>query len=198
MLSALKLITTGVIVALVSGLAWAGPAISPPRDTAVAATASPSLSPTRERATPGAASQTVAPETRTDLIPGVELITEEVESGVFRVVNDDVRDLTRPGPAVEDELWDIVYDWFGGPGELYTGLDGSVWLGTEGGRSKLGEPGRLKPAGDDQDFWVSTDGPDMERAQAGTACDRAAVRGPILSVPHMVRGGSTAERVPRR
>jgi hypothetical protein len=59
---------------------------------------------------------------------------------------------------METEPLEVLYDWFWGQDELYTGLDGSVWLGTKGGRPRLGEPGRLKPAGDDERFWVSSDG----------------------------------------
>lgn len=48
----------------------------------------------------------------TELLPGVELVTEQVEPGVFRVVSDGVRELSRPV-----EL-DDFYGW-APPGHLY-------------------------------------------------------------------------------
>ena len=57
-----------------------------------------------------------------DLLSGVALFAERVEQGVFRVVSDGVRDLSRPVAGASD-----------GPQAFYrtnvvTGLDGSVWV----------------------------------------------------------------------
>jgi hypothetical protein len=50
-----------------------------------------------------------APASATDLLPGVALVTEEVEPGVFRVVSDGVRDLSRQVRDVtvtpEGDVW---------------------------------------------------------------------------------------------
>jgi hypothetical protein len=62
-----------------------------------------------------------------DLLPGVDLVTAEVEPGVYRVLSDGVRDLSREA--------DDGDAWLGGvlDGGIVAGLDGSVWwLGPEG------------------------------------------------------------------
>ena len=67
-----------------------------------------------------------APETsvRTDLVTGVPIVTEEVEPGVFRVVSDGERDLTREFDADD-------YGYVNG--NIVAGLDRSVWwFGPEG------------------------------------------------------------------
>jgi hypothetical protein len=87
------------------------------------ATAAPTVSPVAE---PTVRPSTVQERTtRTDLLPGVTLLTEEVEPDVLRVLNDGVRDLSFVGD---------------GPGGLRTGQDGSVWLeGVESGPIRLGD-----------------------------------------------------------
>ena len=58
-----------------------------------------------------------------DLLPGVDLVTEEVEPGVFRVVSDGLRDLEEPWPGHPTEQETIVSSR-----NVVTGQDGSVWL----------------------------------------------------------------------
>jgi hypothetical protein len=73
------------------------------------------------------------PALNLDLLPGVDLVTEEVEPGVYRVVNDGVRDLS-------ERVHDVAVS-----------ADGEVWL--ELGTSKnwsvvrLGEPGASQTLG---------------------------------------------------
>jgi hypothetical protein len=55
------------------------------------------------------------------LLPGVDLVTEEVEPGVLRVVNDGHRDLSHP--VVGEGYRASFYR-----SNLTTGLDGSVWI----------------------------------------------------------------------
>ncbi len=91
MFSALKFVAAGVIVALFGGFLLSGVLTTPDDDqmAPAAVTASPS------------------PTTTQELLSG--MLTEEVEPGVFRVVNDGVRDL-----------------WPGS--DIVAGSDGSVWL----------------------------------------------------------------------
>jgi hypothetical protein len=66
--------------------------------------------------------------TTTDLLPGVDLVTEEVEPGVYRVLSDGVRG---PDPS----------ELAGDPNYLVAGLDGSVVLGRGGASGyRLGDP----------------------------------------------------------
>ena len=84
-----------------------------------------------------------APTTTEELLSG--MVTEEVEPGVFRVVNDGVRDL-------------------GGPGEAYPGAfvhaapDGTIWLsgtGSEDGLLRLGGEATYRdPGRDPMDYYA--------------------------------------------
>jgi hypothetical protein len=122
MFGATKFVVAGVIVALFGGFLLSGVLTQPSDESAPAVGASASASLESEPANEA----TTAPETSTtpDLLPGVALVTEEVEPGVFRVVSDGVRDLARPLPD---------YNYAGSYMTLVAGLDGSVWL----------HPGRL-------------------------------------------------------
>ncbi len=75
--------------------------------------------------------------TRSDLVPGVDLATEEVEPGVFRVVSDGVRDLRR---SVEDAEPDAMSE--AGPFDrsLHAAPDGSIWVFGREGAFRLGQP----------------------------------------------------------
>jgi hypothetical protein len=129
MFSALKFVVAGVIVALFGGFLLAGVLTTQQGDemAPAAATASPS------------------PTTNTDILPGVTLTVEEVEPGVFRVVNDGVRDLDP-----------------GGNHGIAAGYDGNVWLLQEdeflrlGSEEAHGWPTAFGPS--DHDLEVTPDG----------------------------------------
>jgi hypothetical protein len=91
MLSAIKFVVASVIVALFGGFLLTGILTTQHGDemAPAAVSESPEAEVTSE--------PTEAPTTsaRTDILPGVELAVEEVESGVFRVINDGVRDLAK-------------------------------------------------------------------------------------------------------
>ena len=107
MFSALKFIAASVIVALFGGFLMMGVLTTQPSEDqfSAAVSASPTVEATSE--------PTEAPTTsvRTDILPGVALTVEEVEPGVFHVVNDGVRDLV-----------------LGGDTDIVAGHDGGIWL----------------------------------------------------------------------
>ncbi len=127
MFSALKFIAASAIVALFGGFLIAGVLTTPQGDdmAPAAVTASPS------------------PMTTEELLSG--MVTEEVQPGVLRVVNDGVRDLA----SVEAD--DIV-----------AGDDGGIWLRAEYENLRLGSDGsHQRPLGlgpEDHVFEVATDG----------------------------------------
>ncbi len=117
MFSATKFIVAGAIVALFGGFLLAG--------VLTQQASQESLPVVGASTVPGAtATATAAPEASVmpDLLSGVALSAERVEQGVFRVVSDGVRDLSRPVAGAGD-----------GPQAFYrtnvvAGLDGSVWV----------------------------------------------------------------------
>jgi hypothetical protein len=141
MFSATKFVVAGVIVALFGGFLLAGVLTQPSDDSAPAVGASASASLESEPAN----EPTTAPEAAVtdDLLPGVALVTEEVEPGVLRVVNDGVRDLARPLP-------DYSYPWAGF--HLTSGLDGSLWLHGPDGEDKASRHGVPTPPGHGNSF----------------------------------------------
>jgi len=127
MFSATKFVVAGVIVALFGGFLLSGVPTQPndERLPAVGASASTTAQPGPTDAVPTSperSAETEADDTITsDLLPGVDLLTEEVEPGVYRVLSDGHRDLSKqvydvtvtPGGDVWVELgsperWDIV------------------------------------------------------------------------------------------
>jgi len=68
-----------------------------------------------------------------ELLPGVDLVTEEVEPGVFRVVGDGLHDLSG---SVFIEYFPAQSD-----GRVVAGLDGSIWWLGPDGFFRLGEEG---------------------------------------------------------
>ncbi len=106
MFSSLKSIAAAVIVALFGGFLLTGILTTPDDDqmAPAAVTASPSPMSTQE------------------LLSG--MLTEEVEPGVFRVINDGVRDLSYPDEGFPGYFVNVT-------------PDGSVWLSGEGGRKGL-------------------------------------------------------------
>jgi hypothetical protein len=133
MFSALKFITAAVIVALFGGFLLAGIFTTPQGDEVLpaAVTASPS------------------PMTAEELLSGV--VTEEVEPGVYRVVNDGVRDLA-------DLFWGVPAP----SSTIVAGQDGSIWLDRSGDLVRLGYPQTPAPSDDEFDdlvtFSVAPDG----------------------------------------
>lgn len=107
MFGATRFVLAAVIVALFGGFVLAG-VVTQPSDETVPAATDP------------------------DLLPGVDLITEEVEPGVYRVLNDGERDLAA--------LRDPANPW--GPAYmLEVGLDGGVWrIGPDREFFRLGDP----------------------------------------------------------
>jgi hypothetical protein len=110
MFSATKFVVAGAVVALFGGFLLSGVLTQQPSD---------------EPLPPAAASASASPEVgvseqsaRSDLLPGVDLVTEQVEPGVYRVLSDGVRDLADGWP---DELQISKRN-------VVAGRDGSVWL----------------------------------------------------------------------
>jgi hypothetical protein len=79
--------------------------------------------------------------TTEELLSG--LVTEEVEPGVYRVINDGHRDLAHLGQ----------------PGGLVTGPDGSVWVVREDRLHRLGSPS-IRDGDDTSPFWPIEIAPD--------------------------------------
>ncbi len=70
--------------------------------------------------------------TATSVLPGVDLVTEEVEPGVYRVLSDGVRDLSR-------EIR-LALDAFGS--DISVAPDGSVWYFGPDGSYRIGDASR--------------------------------------------------------
>ncbi len=104
---ALKFAAAGVIVALFGGFLLAGILTTQPDGEAL----------------PAAVAESPSPTTTEGLLSG--MVTEEVEPGVYRVLNDGVRDLTQTN--------DVAL------GAVVAGPDGSVWLGSTGRWLRLGD-----------------------------------------------------------
>jgi hypothetical protein len=97
-LGALRFVAAGAVVALFGGLLLLGFAPAPRVEPALpgaAASGEPARSPEAELTS--LASPAPDRSTRDDILPGVPIVTEEVEPGVFRVLSDGVRDLDWPG-----------------------------------------------------------------------------------------------------
>jgi hypothetical protein len=112
MFSALKFVVASVIVALFGGLLLAGILGTQLDDEVVPAAGSASPGPDRTAAPTG-------PLVRSDIVPGVELTVEAVEPGVYRIIDDGVRDMA----AVDS---------------IAFGLDGGLWSETDEGVFRLG------------------------------------------------------------
>jgi len=120
MFSATKFVVVGVIVALFGGVLFSGVLTQRGEEQipAVGASASAQAEPTdvmtaaAERTPEAEADST---NSTPDLLPGVDLVTKEVEPGVYRVLSDGIRDLTNGVRVVtvtpEGEAW----VWMGVP-----------------------------------------------------------------------------------
>jgi hypothetical protein len=96
--AAAKFVVAGVVVALLGGFLLVGPLTRPSDDRppAVGASASAQAEPTDAlTASPDPSVEVVRDDAtiRSDLLPGVDLVTGEVEPGVYRVLSDGIRDL---------------------------------------------------------------------------------------------------------
>jgi len=137
MFSATKFVVAGAIVALFGGFVLSGVLTQQPSDDGLpaigaSASATAQAEPTEAATTePEPTSQVEADDTTTppDLLPRVELDTEEVAPGVYRVLGDGVRDIT-------DRVRQVVFD-----------SEGDVWVKLGTGKKntsnvvRLGEPG---------------------------------------------------------
>jgi len=142
MFGATRFVVAGVIVALAGSFLLGGVLKTQQNDEPLpAAVASASASPETEPSI----ETTTAPKTSVDtaLLPGVTLVTEEVEPGVLRVVSDGVRDLARALP-------DYSYPWANF--RLTAGLDGSVWLHGPDWTDKFQRHGLSTPPGHEGSF----------------------------------------------
>lgn len=147
MLSTLKLVAASVILALASSFLFAGlPDMGPGEDILPAAmSASPAATASN------APSASPAAGVRTDILPGVELVVEDVEPGVFRILSDGVRELSK------GKNFDIV-----------AGHDGGIWLLRPNWFFRLGTGGAHKwPTETPRhaDFEVDRDGTAWVQAQ---------------------------------
>jgi hypothetical protein len=138
MFSATKFVVAGVIVALFGGFLISGVLTTRPSEEsqpAVGASASASTDPD---STVAATAEIDPAEPVTtvisDLLPGVDLATEEIEPGVFRVLDDGVRDLTE------------------GVRDFVVSASGDVWVMSGNNKNvrvvRLGEPGVSHRLGD--------------------------------------------------
>ena len=109
MFSALKLVAAAAIVALFGGFLLAGISTTQQGDEMA----------------PAAVTESPSPMT-TEMLPS-GMVTEEVEPGVLRVVNDGVRDIAVPGG-----MW--------GAAGLSIDQDGDIWVHGEKTAYRLGEP----------------------------------------------------------
>jgi hypothetical protein len=154
LLSAAQLAIGGIVVAAFGGslltthLAQRPAGVSAP--AAVTASASPDAGstavPTPE-ATPEAPSEAETSVT-TNVLDGVVLVTEEVEPGVLRIVNDGIRDLSRP--IVCDEG---PYDCTGFSSNLAVAPDGGIWVFGPELSYRLGDAASY-PNGDGSPAWL--------------------------------------------
>jgi hypothetical protein len=168
MFNATKFIVAGAIVALVGSFQLSGALVQPddaPQPPAAASTAS---SPKVD--------VTAAPErsVRSDIVPGVDLVTEEVEPGAYRVLSDGVRDLAGQVQYVAVSADGDVYlelgsyrNWsvvrLGAPGASRTLGGRGPWqlLATSDGVRVMRGPGDVRAL--DGARWTATELTDYEK-----------------------------------
>ncbi len=97
MFSATKFVVAAAIVALFGGFLLSGILKQQPSDEPLPPAAASASSPDATTAP----KQTV----RSDLLPGVDLVVEAVEPGVYRVISDGVRDLSEPLQRYDYAAW---------------------------------------------------------------------------------------------
>ncbi len=180
MLNATGFVAAGVVVTLFGGFLLAGTLLTQPSDESVPAVGALASVPTETEPAVVASADpepsltpTSGPKTtaHADLLPGVDLVTEEVAAGVLRVVSDGIRDLaSQPIPScwsLEDRSEQGVaqplrYDEMSA-GKVVAGLDDSIWLFWGDRFVRLGDErtgawtaGQVPALGDD--IEVSPDG----------------------------------------
>jgi len=176
MFSATKFVVAGVIVALFGGFLLAGVLTQQPSDDRLPAVGASASATTQAEPTdtataePEPTAEAEADDTSTtpDLLPGVGLVTEEVEPGVYRVLSDGAgHDLVAEPPAdvtvaPDGSIWllRILEDSRSDPYHLQ--VDAVYRLGQEG--THPFEPARQWGS----DFAVDTDGVAWVRIGAGT------------------------------
>jgi hypothetical protein len=77
----------------------------------------------------------------TDLVPGVTLVTEEVEPSVLRIVSDGIRDLPQPSSGSISSRRGPAASW----SNVVAGADGSVWVFWPDESYRLGDPATHPP-----------------------------------------------------
>jgi len=120
---------------------------------------------------PGSATMAATEATTPDLLPGVDLVTEEIEPGVFRVIGDGVRELSHDVEFREFNEW-------APPGWMYrhnarqsadiSANQSGIWLRRPEGIVHLGEEGLVwspKPGNMTPEFDVAADGTIYQRQQ---------------------------------
>ena len=174
MFSATKLVVAGVIVALFGGFLLSGVLTQQPSEPLPPAAASTSASP---EAVPSAGPTTAPMQSvRSDLLPGVDLVTEEVQPGVYRVLSDGIRDLTNVVASGGPDLVDVLlpgaraasddraafWDFLQSP-DIAAGHD-SVWWFWPDGFFRLGDAqthdwdDRDDYGGNEKDIEIAPDG----------------------------------------
>ena len=169
MFSATKFVVAGAIVALFGGFLLSGVLTQQSSDEqlpAVGASASATAQAEPTEATTSESEPTAEAEaddtTATpDLLPGVDLVTEEIEPGVYRVLSDGVREISVL-PADEARYLGGIMDT-----NIAAGPDGSVWLfgldrffrlGAEVAHEWDEEPWKKRPHLGSADIEVGPDG----------------------------------------
>jgi hypothetical protein len=133
MFSPTKFVVASAILAVFGGLLLAGLQTRPSDHSVRPAAASPSASP--DATTSASPEATIVPDQSlgSDLLPGVDLVTEEVEPGVYKVLNDGARDLAAlddPSIPPDTDAYLLVVD-----------PDGGVWtFGPDRDFFRLGDP----------------------------------------------------------
>lgn len=181
-----KYVVAGAIVALFGGILVTGVLTTEPSHEQPAAVASsaavppiPTEAPTSEPQPTEDADPQAATENRPDILPGVDLVTEEAEPGVFRVRNDGHRDLTVT-LTPEPERRSNPEDARRAATNLIAGLDGSVWVFGPDESYRVGQPQSYPVTDDAPGFpwqkaevdpagrlWTVVDS-DAEAAELGT------------------------------
>ena len=158
MFNATKFVAAGAIVALLGGFLLTGVLTQQSEEPLPAVGASASAEPSdAATASPDASVEADTDETATttpDLLPGVDLVTEEVEPGVYRVLGDGLRELS-------ERVQDVTVT-----------PEGAVWIETGTSRNcsliRLGDPSVPQKLGR-QNSWtlgLTSDGVPAVRNQA--------------------------------
>lgn len=98
-----------------------------------------------------------------DFLPGVDLVTEELEPGVHRVKSDGVRDLSRPlelGSYHPYEPPGFRYQLDAREGRAMSGNENGVWMASPDGIVRLGEDGLVRDTKGNRSFHEHGVAPD--------------------------------------